>query len=210
MDRRQRKLHLVILSLNNFTELSPVMYGDASPPHAETPSTQQHAKTTSSTPIVQVIYAQESPVWINVHDLLHFLPTNTPDHCRFVWANQDTGYRHLYVVTAKIQQVADMTDVTSATIDELEPDFVFLQPKILSKVALTSGEWEVLAQDLWVDDERQLVYFLGLRETPLEKHLYVVSLRRPGEVRLLTIPGFSYTIDFNKVQKIFGVFFFKF
>ncbi|KAG8256012.1 dipeptidylpeptidase [Homalodisca vitripennis] len=65
-------------------------------------------------------------------------------------------------------------------------------------VPLTSGEWEVLGWNLWVDEERQLVYFMGLRETPLEKHLYVVSLRRPGEVRLLTRPGFSYSVDLNK------------
>ncbi|KAI4458580.1 protease family s9bc dipeptidyl-peptidase iv-related [Holotrichia oblita] len=74
----------------------------------------------------------------------------------------------------------------------------FLQPRILHKVALTQGNWEVLAQDIWVDEERQLVYFMGLRETPLEKHLYVVSLKRPGVVRLLTVPGFSYSCDFNQ------------
>lgn len=79
-------------------------------------------------------------------------------------------------------------------------DYVFLQPKITSKIALTSGNWEVLGQNLWVDVEKQLVYFMGLKETPLEKHLYVVSLRRPKEIRLLTRPGFSYSIDFNKVR----------
>lgn len=66
-------------------------------------------------------------------------------------------------------------------------------------MALTSGEWEVLGKNLWVDSARQLVYFLGLRESPLEKHLYVVSLRRPGEVRLLTRPGHSYSVDINEV-----------
>lgn len=80
-------------------------------------------------------------------------------------------------------------------------DYVFLQPKILSKVALTSGDWEVLSQNIWVDTEKQLVYFMGLKETPLEKHLYVVSLRRAGEVRLLTRPGYSYSVDFNKVRR---------
>lgn len=87
--------------------------------------------------------------------------------------------------------VADTTDIM---------DYVFLQPKITSKIALTSGEWEVLGQNLWVDIKKQLVYFMGLKETPLEKHLYVVSLQRPEEIRLLTRPGFSYSIDFNKVS----------
>lgn len=70
-------------------------------------------------------------------------------------------------------------------------------------VALTSGEWEVLRKHIWVDSTRELVYFLGLRESPLEKHLYVVSLRKPGKVRLLTTQGHSYSIDINKVSEIF-------
>lgn len=57
----------------------------------------------------------------------------------------------------------------------------------------------MLGQYIWVDIERKLVYFMGLKETPLEKHLYVVSLRRPGEVRLLTRPGYSYSVYFNEV-----------
>jgi dipeptidyl-peptidase 9 len=145
-------------------------------------------------PVVQVIYSQESRIWVNVHDLLCFLPSNDHNNeVQFIWASEDTGYRHLYLITSQI------IPYTNGVTESTEPmDYVFLQPKILSKVALTSGEWEVLAQNVWVDYERQLVYFMGLKETPLEKHLYVVSLRRPGEVRLLTRPGFSYSVDFNK------------
>lgn len=73
---------------------------------------------------------------------------------------------------------------------------------MVSHVALTTGEWEVVKRPLWIDMERQLVYFMGLRESPLEKHLYVVSLRRPGEVRLLTRPGFSYVVEFNSVSEM--------
>ena len=57
----------------------------------------------------------------------------------------------------------------------------------------------MLSRNIWLDKPRQLVYFLGLKETPLEKHLYVVSLQKPEQIRLLTIKGNSYTIDFNKV-----------
>lgn len=150
----------------------------------------------SSSPIVQVIYSQESRVWINVHDLLFFLPSSEPNEVRFIWASEDSGYRHLYLVNSQIMHYSN-----GLAEDANEPmDYVFLQPKILSKVALTSGEWEVLSDGLWVDLDRQLVYFMGLRETPLEKHLYVVSLRQPGDVRLLTRPGFSYNVDFNKVS----------
>ena len=78
-----------------------------------------------------------------------------------------------------------------------------MQPRVSNKIALTSGEWEVMGKGIWVDARHSLVYFLGLRETPLEKHLYVVSLDRPGEVRLLTKPGYSYSVDFNKVIYLF-------
>ncbi|CAH1154679.1 unnamed protein product [Phaedon cochleariae] len=179
LDRRQQKLELVLLSLSNFTEVLP-LYDD---------STNVHL----SSPVVQVIYSQESSIWINVHDLLHFFPSNDSNEVQFIWASEDTGYRHLYLVTAQIQPY--MNGITEGT--EMM-DYVFLQPKITSKVALTSGDWEVLGQHLWVDHEKLLVYFMGLKETPLEKHLYVVSLRRPGEVRLLTRPGYSYSVDFNK------------
>lgn len=82
-------------------------------------------------------------------------------------------------------------------------DYVSVNPKIISSVQLTSGNWEVLGQSLWVNLEKQLVYFVGLKESPLEKHLYVVSLRRPGEIRLLTRPGYSYMVEFNRVSGFF-------
>jgi len=67
------------------------------------------------------------------------------------------------------------------------------------QIPLTSGEWEVLGRNMWIDKTKQIVYFLGLRETPLEKHLYAVNLQRPGHIRLLTKLGYSYSIDFNDV-----------
>lgn len=152
------------------------------------------SSTHLGSPIVQVIHTQESCVWVNVHDLLYFLPSTEHNEVQFIWASEDTGYRHLYLITSQIMPYSN------GVMETTEPmDYVFLQPKIIQKVALTSGEWEVLGQNLWVDNERELVYFMGLKETPLEKHLYVVSLRRPGELRLLTRPGYSYSIDFNKV-----------
>ncbi|CAH0559459.1 unnamed protein product [Brassicogethes aeneus] len=183
LDRRQQRLDVVILSLNNFTEGLPLF---------------DETGNTAIAPLVQVIYTQESPVWINVHDLLHFLPSSEPNEVRFVWASEESGFRHLYLVTS---QLSNYTNGLTESVVAM--DCVYMQPKIISKVELTSGEWEVLGQNVWVDEEKQLVYFLGLRETPLEKHLYVVSLRRPGEVRLLTRPGYSYSVDFSKDCSLF-------
>lgn len=112
-----------------------------------------------------------------------------------MWASEETGHRHLYLVTSQISSYVNGVEEVP------EPmEFVHLQPRVVNKVALTSGDWEVLGHNVWVDCERQLVYFLALRESPLEKHLYVVSMDRPGEIRLLTSIGYSYTVDFNKVS----------
>lgn len=181
IDRTQQKLDVVLLSLSNFTEVLP-MYDDT--------TNIMHL----GSPIVQVIYSQESRIWVNVHDLLHFLPSTDHNEVQFIWASQDTGYRHLYLITSQITP-----HTNGVTENSTEPmDYVFLQPKIVSKVALTTGEWEVCGERIWVDNQKQLVYFMGLKETPLEKHLYVVSLHRPGEVRLLTRPGYSYSVNFNQ------------
>lgn len=76
---------------------------------------------------------------------------------------------------------------------------VYLKPRILSKVTLTQGEWEVLGKKLWFDEAHSIVYFSGLREGPLEEHVYAVSLHRPLEIRLLTRPGYSYNnVYFNQ------------
>ncbi|XP_030751892.1 dipeptidyl peptidase 9 [Sitophilus oryzae] len=182
LDRRQQHLELVLLSLSNFTQDLPYFNN----------SSCKMNNSVSDSPIVQVIYRQDSQYWINVHDLLYFLPSDDHNEVKFIWANEDTGYRHLYLITAQISSMANgVTEASQST------DYVFLAPKITSKVQLTSGDWEVMGPDLWVQDVKQLVYFMGLKETPLEKHLYVVSLKRPGEIRLLTRPGYSYIVEFN-------------
>lgn len=184
LNRKQQRLDLVLLSLGNFIENLPMF------------DNRDHHQT--SKPLIHVIYSQESSIWINLHDLLYFLPSNDPTEIKFIWASEDTGFRHLYLIKS---QITPHCNEVLESRDSL--DFVFHQPRIISKVVLTSGEWEVLSNDIWVDESKELVYFMGLKETPLEKHLYAVSLRRPGEVRLLTRPGYSHCVDFNKERSIF-------
>lgn len=54
---------------------------------------------------------------------------------------------------------------------------------------------------LQVDEARGLVYFVGLRETPLERHLYVTSYDPPApqRVTLLTTVGHSHSVDMDEV-----------
>ena len=69
------------------------------------------------------------------------------DGRRFLWSSERSGYRHLYLYD----------------LDGREP------------MQLTKGEWEVSAVDA-VDEGKGLVYFTGTSKSPLERHLYRVSL----------------------------------
>ncbi|XP_066244864.1 dipeptidyl peptidase 9 [Euwallacea similis] len=180
LDRKQQHLELVILSLSNFSALNQLSHGG-------------QLNSLAKSPIVQVIYSQDSLYWINVHDLLFFLPSDDVNEIKFIWASEDTGFRHLYLVTSQLSAVNNgVAEISQTT------DFVFLIPKLVSKVQLTHGNWEVMGHNLWVNIDKQLVYFIGLKEAALEKHLYVVSLKHPGEIRLLSRPGYSYAAEFNR------------
>ncbi|XP_034486171.1 dipeptidyl peptidase 9 isoform X2 [Drosophila innubila] len=199
LDRKQQRLDVMLIPLDNFCE------SYSSQVSTPTDSLGDHSWRSpynrTITPL-QVIYTEQSESWINVHDMLYFLELSDLS-VTYVWASEETGFRHLYLVTSSLllnHVNGCQTDATSAAAAAQQPNFVepsALQPRIVNKVALTSGEWEVLARNLWVDKANQLVYFVGLRDTPLEKHLYVVSLQRPEHIRLLTEPGYSYLVEFD-------------
>jgi dipeptidyl-peptidase-4 len=69
------------------------------------------------------------------------------DGKRFLWSSERSGYRHLYLSDLEGKQLAQ----------------------------ITKGEWEVSAVDA-VDERKGLVYFTGTAKSPLERHLYRVSL----------------------------------
>ena len=39
---------------------------------------------------------------LQVHDILHFLPSDEPDVMKFIFATEETGYRHLYLYTVQL------------------------------------------------------------------------------------------------------------
>ncbi|XP_053659777.1 dipeptidyl peptidase 9 [Anopheles marshallii] len=209
------------------------------PAHAQRKSSSGwRSPLDKSTRPLQVIYSETSNSWVNVHDVLQFVELSEQE-VTFLWASEETGYRHLYLVTSSLiphgcnssgssssynsnsvgnhqntilsnvhhkhhghdeANSANFQAISSGS-DHSLPSMACigstLIPRIVNKVTLTSGNWEVLGRNVWFDRLRQLVYFMGLRETPLEKHLYVVSLAKPNQLRLLTMPGFSFTVEFN-------------
>jgi dipeptidyl-peptidase 9 len=156
----------------------------------------------SSKPI-QVIYTERSSQWINVHDLLHFIEI-TDTGVKFLWASEESGYRHLYHVTSSLEVKPPQNGLRTHSAFCDDPMDDNLKARIVKKSPLTMGEWEVLGKNLWVDQQRNLVYFMGLAHSPLEKHLYVFNLGNPDKKRLLTTPGSTNTVEFNEVSTLEG------
>ncbi|XP_026544838.1 dipeptidyl peptidase 9-like [Notechis scutatus] len=145
-----------------------------------------------------IVYEEATNVWINVHDIFYPFAQSEEkeDELTFLRANEcKTGFCHLYRVTAILQR--KMYDWTQPYVPS-KGDF---KCPLKEEVALTSGEWEVLARHgykIWVNEETKLVYFQGTKDTPLEHHLYVVSYESPGEVVRLTTLGFSHSCSMSQ------------
>jgi dipeptidyl-peptidase 9 len=95
LDRKQQRLELVLLSVDNFCEPPPNVY-----------SSENHFTPSSAS--VQVIYSETSLIWINVNDLLYFLPSEDLTEVRFIWGSEETNYRHLYLITSSIAGMSKM------------------------------------------------------------------------------------------------------
>ncbi|KAF6023356.1 DPP8 [Bugula neritina] len=124
----------------------------------------------------QTIHEEVSDIWINVNNCLQFLETESETNLQYIWASERTGYRHLYLCNN------DLTNLTHATV-----------------VPLTIGEWQVSAEhQIHFDKEKNLVYFMANKDTPLENHLYCVSLAT-GCISRLTSLGSSHqtTVSVN-------------
>lgn len=174
LDRPQQRLQLVLFPLGCFQP---------------TEGLQQ----TSAQSLL--LWQETSQVWINVHDVLIFLRPESPQELRLLWASEESGFRHLYLLQLRADGQAPCTALPLASGHGSD--------RLVSKTQLTSGEWEVSEKDVWVDESRRLVYFVGLKDTPLERHLYVVGLDGQLPVSRLTEPGYSHTVFMNQGCSMF-------
>nr|XP_032523350.1 dipeptidyl peptidase 8-like isoform X2 [Danaus plexippus plexippus] len=94
---------------------------------------------------IQVLVSETAPdAWVNVHDILHFLPSE-PGIVRFIWASEETGHLHLYLITCAVNgQRAMITDIMA------EDESNAAVPRVISKEPLTDGDWEVMGRKIWV------------------------------------------------------------
>ncbi|XP_052459508.1 dipeptidyl peptidase 9 isoform X5 [Carassius gibelio] len=185
LDRSQQKLQLVLLP--------PALFIAAS---VEDPQWEELVEAMPEGVQPFIIYEELTDIWINVHDIFYPFIQTSNDKITFLWVNESqTGFCHLYRITSVLQPGCQQW-----TRDYSPADDDFRCP-IEEEVALTSGEWEILARHgskIWVNEETKLVYFQGTKDTPLEHHLYVVSYESPGDIVRLTKPGFSHSCSVSQ------------
>jgi dipeptidyl-peptidase-4 len=134
-------------------------------------------KADATTGVATELLSEHSDTWVPLHDELTFV-----DHARqFIWASSRTGFKHLYLY-----------DISGK----------LLRP-------LTSGEWEPVGDSdaraiRGVDERSGLVYFMANIESPLERHLYSVSLKEthPTPKRVTADSGW-HDVTMSKDTKVF-------
>lgn len=198
LNRQQQHLDLILIPVESFC-CEPYNSNPSSPESVSEKHLWKSMLDRPSKPI-QVIYTETSAQWVNVHDLLYFLDISDTQ-VQFIWASEETGFRHLYLVTASLEVSPPQNGLrTHSAFCDDHPCDDNLKARIVQKIPLTMGEWEVLGKHLWLDRTKNLVFFMGLAHSPLEKHLYVFNLLNPDKKRLLTSPGSTNTIEFNTVN----------
>lgn len=202
LDRQQQFLQLVLIPFESFCN-EPYSSNPSSSMESISEKHMFEVMMTKSSKPLQVIYTERTSQWINVHNLLHFLEVRE-DCVEFIWSSEETGFRHLYQVCSSLRvnaaAVVEKNGIRthSAFCDETVDDN--MKARVIKKIQLTDGEWEVLIDKLWFDRAKNLLYFMGLEHSPLEKHLYVLNLSEPGRRRQLTTPGSTNAIEFNDVS----------
>ncbi|XP_056002526.1 dipeptidyl peptidase 9-like isoform X2 [Ostrea edulis] len=183
LDRQQKHLSLVLIPVDFFV-----------PVRSFADEEMNVDLVRGSVPSLSVIYEERSDIWVNTHDILHILPHSEPSEIKFLWASEKSGFRHLYCVTSKLESC----DKAICAMDLLQEtqDGQF-KANVIKEEMLTSGDWEVNGKQLWVDEERGVVYFMGLKDSVLETHLYAVSYVKPSEPVRLTTLGYSHTVSFS-------------
>jgi hypothetical protein len=150
LDRRQQHLELVLIPFESFVPSGSLTNG-----HGLGLGGVTGAGSSMVCPY-RVIYSCMSDTWVNVTNMLKFLPTEEPDHIKFIWASEDTGFRHLNLVKAiktcsATSEFAEM-DCTGKNLGW--PPFELIlavacrrRPRI---VCLLSADYEVVAEGLGI------------------------------------------------------------
>ncbi|CAG0900196.1 unnamed protein product [Darwinula stevensoni] len=143
---------------------------------------EEETETESSLPDPLVFLHLESPTsYLNsrlvcpkVDGVVRFIESWPRD---IIYSTEQSGYQHLYFASCG-------------------------QENSVRTRQLTKGPWVVMAEEIWVDEEKNLIYFLANKDTPLEKHLYVASYLQESEPVCLTQQGLSHHVFLDKGCRI--------
>jgi dipeptidyl-peptidase-4 len=120
------------------------------------------------------LLTETSNIWINLHDMFFPLPVKHAHYPGgFIWASERTGFMHLYLYTGENRLVR----------------------------TLTQGEW-VVETIAGVDSKNETVYFTGRMDSPLESHLYAVSMAG-GIPRRITRESGMHSVKLDHACKYF-------
>jgi dipeptidyl-peptidase-4 len=127
----------------------------------------------------RVVLSDTDPCWVDVTDDLIFLGERNPAHReQFIWTSERSGYRHAYLY-----------DYNGRLI-----------------YPLTNGEWEITELH-GVDETAGWLYFSGKKDSPIERHVYRISLDGKNFERLSQRSGWhssNFSPDFKYVIGTFS------
>ncbi|XP_077968391.1 dipeptidyl peptidase 9-like [Styela clava] len=204
LDRMQQRTAIVYVPLSLFTTVvteptvplaERVKSGepDVEMKDLATPTSDQDpsiTKAQSALNGIRILLEERNDIWFNVHDTYYFYKHQSGSNIvNFIWSSEKTGNRHLYHLTCKLDET-------------IENDSI--QCKFTEKT-LTAGEWDVMEHNdaktivqIWVKEETNEVFFVGLKDTPLESHLYLANPEEPSNPIRLTQLGRSHTVSMDE------------
>ncbi|MBU2882517.1 S9 family peptidase [Psychrosphaera sp. B3R10] len=92
----------------------------------------------------------------------------------FVWASERDGFQHLYHIDLKGNV----------------------------KAQLTKGDW-IVDKLVAVDKANGDVYFTGRKDTPIERHLYVVNLNKPQQIKKVSQRSGLHDVTFSEDASVY-------
>ena len=126
----------------------------------------------------QKVLTETDPAWVNVHDDLYFLE----DGQHLLWASERSGYSHLYLYRLDGTLVRQVTDGNWA-------------------IASSGGGVFWLRQAVCaIDESKGWIYYTGLEESSIERHLYRIRLDGSGRERV-TLRAGTHAISFGPEAK---------
>ncbi|KAJ6240397.1 dipeptidyl-peptidase 4-related [Anaeramoeba flamelloides] len=179
IDRSQKHLKMIRLEINeDFIEIN-------NEKEQEKEKEKENEKEIKDLQKYPILVQVDTEYWINSTEIIYWFKNNRN---KFLFATEETGFRHLYLYE----------------IQESEEKKI---QKVVCK-AITAGDWIIYdTSKLFVDESKELVYYLANPESALEKHLCVSSFadgNDPNVFYMLTKQGFTHAnIEMNKDRTLF-------